>query len=304
MSSVLVLGSTGTVGLGVAIAFANEGYKVYGLARTQEKANLLIKNEIVPVLSSEGIKDTSKWVSIAESVDVIVEAIMDFTDQTGGGETLEQIKLILQKYPKKTILYTSGGMLYGDHGDQLIHENSNYKTHEFLIPRLKIQSEYQRIGAIVIQPSFVHGTTLPIYYKAIKAATQDNGIVTLPGNDQQWRGFIHIKDLAQFYVLVSKRAAEFKGDIFLINSSNEKVSDVIFALAKASKVTINKINWTAPTDLLSTFLATSQKESSQKATNLLGWYPVQENFTDGAPRYIAAFELLSNKETTVKFQSK
>ena len=47
---VFVTGATGFIGLSVASALAQRGHRVLGLARTSEKARVLARREIEPVL--------------------------------------------------------------------------------------------------------------------------------------------------------------------------------------------------------------------------------------------------------------
>lgn len=49
-TSVLVFGALGYIGEGVAKAFRRHGYKVYGVLRDEAKKDLLLKNEIIPVV--------------------------------------------------------------------------------------------------------------------------------------------------------------------------------------------------------------------------------------------------------------
>jgi len=59
MSSVLIFGATGFIGNAVAKEFQRKGYRVYGLVRTEDKAKILRKQEIIPVISKA--QDTKVW---------------------------------------------------------------------------------------------------------------------------------------------------------------------------------------------------------------------------------------------------
>lgn len=49
-TTVFVTGAAGLVGLSVAKTFKRQGYIVYGLVRSEEKAKALLREEIIPVM--------------------------------------------------------------------------------------------------------------------------------------------------------------------------------------------------------------------------------------------------------------
>lgn len=68
---VIIIGATGFIGLPAAQAFVRAGHIVYGVTRSQSKANSLAKEEIIPIVAdsskSEGLK---KLDDVAGLVDV------------------------------------------------------------------------------------------------------------------------------------------------------------------------------------------------------------------------------------------
>jgi len=48
-TTVFIAGASGLIGLSVAKAFKRQGYIVYGLVRSEEKAKALLREEIIPV---------------------------------------------------------------------------------------------------------------------------------------------------------------------------------------------------------------------------------------------------------------
>ena len=50
-SSVFIIGASGYIGLGVALAFRRSGYRVYGLIRNEKHSNTLLQNEIEPIVT-------------------------------------------------------------------------------------------------------------------------------------------------------------------------------------------------------------------------------------------------------------
>ncbi|EGG17403.1 hypothetical protein DFA_08398 [Cavenderia fasciculata] len=288
MSSVLVLGSTGSVGLAVATSFVKEGYRVYGVTRTQAKAALLFSNQITPIVVGD-IKETDKWTGIAEKVDIIVEAVNEIADQKAQFVVYQAIKTVVDKSAKnsKLVFYTSGASVYGEVLDGAITENTPYNPHPFLVERAGLQRDYEKLGAVIVQPSFVTPSIVPYYNQLISAAK--DGVITTSGTVNQYHGYVHPQDLANFYVLAAKNGTDaVRGQVFIVNAYNESVSDLLLEFAKAQGLgqTLTKVQFVKPADLLSEFVGISQKVSSAKAHNVLGWYPKQLPIVENAKIYL------------------
>eukprot|EP01114_Cavostelium_apophysatum_P011020 TRINITY_DN25189_c0_g1_i1.p1 TRINITY_DN25189_c0_g1~~TRINITY_DN25189_c0_g1_i1.p1 ORF type:complete len:153 (-),score=31.44 TRINITY_DN25189_c0_g1_i1:548-1006(-) len=146
MSRVLVLGATGHIGFSIALRYSLEGWTVYGLTRDQNKAKKLQENEIIPVIGD--VKDLSSWTSVAESVDVIIEAVSDFSAfEAISVATKDALAAIAKKDPSKTIIYTSGTLVLGDQR-VAADERTPLNPHPLVAWRPKVEESYLEFGVV------------------------------------------------------------------------------------------------------------------------------------------------------------
>lgn len=85
MPNVLILGGSGYIGLATGQSLVSSGnYRVWGTARSPEKAKLLLENEITPIDAATDITDPASLSSaiLDNLVDIVVDATS--THQQGG----------------------------------------------------------------------------------------------------------------------------------------------------------------------------------------------------------------------------
>jgi len=70
-----ITGATGYIGFNVATAFRRAGYEVWGLTRSQEKASLLARHEIQPVMGA--LQEPDTFTALAAESDVIIHTAID-----------------------------------------------------------------------------------------------------------------------------------------------------------------------------------------------------------------------------------
>ena len=73
-SSVVVIGASGYIGLGVALAYRRAGYRVYGLIRNEKYSNQLLQNEIEPVVA-KAFDDVQAFADLLASCSIIIDAV-------------------------------------------------------------------------------------------------------------------------------------------------------------------------------------------------------------------------------------
>ncbi|GAM21873.1 hypothetical protein SAMD00019534_050480 [Acytostelium subglobosum LB1] len=286
--SVLILGATGSIGFDVALEFLRNGYTVYGLTRTEDNAKLLLKNEIIPVVGA--VSDFEKWVPIAEKVNVVIEALADYSNLDTAQSVLNKFKEIKStKNPQLVPIYTSGALVYGT-SDKVVDENTPYNVsnNPFLTVRVGLENQYREIGGIVIQPSFVFGkkgSGSSLYYEGVVKNTDGN--FEIFGEEGQWRAIVHITDLARLYYLAATKTDASRGQVFLGSAYYYKTADIVRSIAKESKKDVKAIKFIppTPTNPMSYLLYVSNATSHQKSTNLLGWVPTQPSLIDAPTRY-------------------
>lgn len=73
-STVFVIGASGYIGLGVALAYRRAGYRVYGLIRNAKHSNTLLQNEIEPIVA-QTFDDVQPFADALNSSSIIIDAI-------------------------------------------------------------------------------------------------------------------------------------------------------------------------------------------------------------------------------------
>jgi NAD(P)-dependent dehydrogenase (short-subunit alcohol dehydrogenase family) len=73
-SSVFVIGASGYIGKGIALAFRRAGYRVYGLIRNEKHARNLIENEIEPIVT-QTFDNVQPFADILNSCSIIIDAV-------------------------------------------------------------------------------------------------------------------------------------------------------------------------------------------------------------------------------------
>ncbi|EFA81877.1 hypothetical protein PPL_05109 [Heterostelium album PN500] len=274
-------------------------FKVYGLARTQEKADYLTKNEINPIIGNAS--DVEVWGAVAERVDVVVEALADYTNRATTGIVLAKIQEVATKKPHLTIIYTSGSLVYEETQD-LVDENSPYNvTHPFFSHRRKVEEQYQAFGGIIIQPSYVYGGqgSASSYYFRLATQTTDGQVTMFGKNKDQYRSFIHGADLAQIYLLAALNASSVRGQIFIGSANYFKSEEVVRAIAKEAGVEIKTINYISPPDddIMAQVYSVSSRATSKKAELLLGWKANRPSLIDNTKHYLQTWKLYQQPST-------
>eukprot|EP01133_Synstelium_polycarpum_P012238 gene12238-14339_t len=277
MTSALILGATGTIGFDVSLAFVSKGYTVYGTTRTQEKADsVLSKNEITPLVLN--VRDTEKWKEVANKVDVIVEALSDYSDPTTYRVVLDALKEVVKVNKDVRIIYTSGIWVYGDHKDETVTERSVRSPNDKVKFRTPVENEYRDIGAVIIQPALLYGRGGSLTAAYFNKLVEGNGSISVVGEPSQWKSYIHASDLAKLYVLAAEHAPA--SSVYLASGHIHKLTDVINAAGRATGHPNPTITFVAPTNLFEQCLALSQRVSSVKATNTFDWHPTQPSLID------------------------
>ncbi|KAM9998751.1 hypothetical protein ACTFIY_008417 [Dictyostelium cf. discoideum] len=313
MKNVLILGSSGFIGAELSLALVRNGFTVYGLTRRQEKADQLLRNEIIPIVVD--VREIEKWLPIALKVDIIIEAIADLTDYRTPFKIQEALLKVYKEKPNTIFIYTSGVVVYGDIKNNNNNNNNNnnengtndestpYFSHKFIDWRIKIEKTYKEVlGAIIIQPTFLYGKDHSAASYYFEAATKSKDSIKIYGDENCVKGFIHIFDLVNFYQLVIKNALRLKGQTLIANSYNEKIKDVITCIASFSG-NLNNNNKTIEylskleNSFFTEFLTYNQNVSFSKATTLIGYYPLQPSLTNGIERYYNSWLLSRDKNT-------
>ena len=295
---VFITGATGYVGFNVASAFRRAGYEVWGLARSEEKARMLVQNEIHPVIGSmqkpESYSKTAEECSILVHTASAMNGDMVDLDQRTVETFLHASKAGVRP---KTVIYTSGVWVHGNTGDRLVDETSLLSparlvawrpSHELMV------LEAKGLKGIVIRPGVVYGrqggrTSARFFEEAYW-----QGTFKVVGDGTNHWSMVHVDDLAQGYV----RAADsgLVGEIFnLCDSSRHTVTEMVRAAARAADYAgmtqyIRLGEAVKEMGPYAECLALDQRVDNSKAMRLLSWTPRHESFVDGIENYFAAWK--------------
>jgi len=278
MSKVFVFGATGTVGFAVATELVRNGYSVYGLARTQEKAKRLAQNEVVPVIGTA--QDSSAWKDTVKRCDVIIEAVLDMQDYTTGATLQQSLLPFLKEDKSKLLIATSGGLVYGKQPGKVLTELDDLKPEGIIQSRPQFERTYLDAGAVVLRLMAVYGrqgSSGNFYFPGVKA-----GKIELPvTNPDSHVTLVHIDDVAQAFVKAVEKGNAFRGQVFNIGGSNESWKECAAAVAAAVGLK-EPIVFVKPQTMFQQLFDTDMRISSEKAKNLLGWNPRHTSFCDKA----------------------
>lgn len=176
-TTVLVTGANGYIGRAVAVAYRAQGFKVYGLVRSEEKAKdaRLLQEEVIPVIGEGAKPDGFK--DILKECGMVIEC-----------STLTESREILENLLKATI--ASGPCEDGTKKIFVYTTGFKQRAHE---PYLL---ENKDVIGVVVRPSFIYGGNggpvfKYLFFKKIE------GTLSIGGNPKKHFPWCHITDLAK-----------------------------------------------------------------------------------------------------------
>ncbi|MCH8942954.1 MAG: NAD-dependent epimerase/dehydratase family protein [Bacteroidetes bacterium] len=293
---IFVTGATGYIGFNVAKKFRQNGFKVYGLTRSTDKAEKLYKNEIIPVIGN--MSDPGSFLTAAKECDVIIHAAVDY-----GEKSVEFDKNVVNSITdiksngsgKKTFIYTSGCWVYGN-TDGIADENAILKPakkvewrHE--VEEIVINSE--NVNGVVIRPGCVYGKEGSLTNIWFNEAVNENKLNVIGDGNNHW-AMIHVDDLAEFYfkVFLSKCAKEYFNSV---DDSHSTINEMVKAIAETTNYN-GEINYCSVEEaenimgLLAEPLAFDQQLNNSKAKDILNWQPKFNGFVNDVETYFNSWK--------------
>lgn len=292
---VFITGATGYIGFNVAQAYRRAGHEVWGLARSEEKAKRLVRNEIRPVIGS--MQQPESFLPTAESCSVLIHAAADYQADTFtlDRQTVEALLGIARAGAcPKTLIYTSGVWVYGDTDCRLVDETSPLAPPELV----KVRPETERLvlGArhlrgLVIRPGCVYGRQSGLTGMWF-AGVEGRNLSAIGDGSNRW-AMVHVDDLADGYLRAGESA--LTGEAFnFTDRSRWSVRDMVGAVAHASNYA-GEIRFIPVAEAVRNVgpfaecLALNQHVDSRKAVRLLGWQPRQGGFVDEVHIFYASW---------------
>ncbi|MDP4097992.1 NAD-dependent epimerase/dehydratase family protein [Paenibacillus sp. P96] len=283
---IFITGVTGYIGGSVAKVLLEAGHSVYGLTRNAEQNDALIAMGIEPVIGS--LEDEQILTKFAQMSDGVIH-----TADTGHQLAIDTF-INAMEGTGKPFIHTSGSGIAGDdaRGDyegQQIYEEESPIVRELVHIRINEQVRKagvdQGIRSIVIVPTMVYGTALGLSRESVQLPplirkSKELGAGVYIGKGANRWSNVHIKDLAQLYLLALEKAPS--ASYFYAENGEESFKDLAKYISEALGYGGQTVSWSFDDAVkeLGPFaqytLATNSRVRAVHARNLLGWKPAGE----------------------------
>ncbi len=294
---VFITGATGYIGFNVAMAYRRAGHEVWGLTRSEEKARVLARHEIRPVVGS--MQELDGWGAAAKGCTVLVHAAVDYqTDPFAlDKQTVEFLLSFAKQGPQpKTLIYTSGVWVYGNTQGTRVDETTPLNPPKMVARRPATEQLVLKAGdvrGLVIRPGCVYGYQGGLTGMWFAGAVQEKSLSAVGDGGNRWT-MVHADDLADAYL----RAGEsgFSGEVFNITDrSRGSVGEMLAAVARvtgyAGKITFIPVAEAAKSmGDFAECLALDQHVDARKALRLLGWQPKHGGFADDVDTHFMSWK--------------
>ena len=295
---VFITGASGYIGHQVAKAFRGKGHTVFGLVRSQDKADQLISKEIWPVLGD--LENPESYRAILEDVEVAVHCAFDYTSKgvENDAKTIEAILAVFSQSPyPRSLIYTSGVWVYGSQGTRMVDESM--PLHPLEIVKWRPAHEEKVLKAatptlrtVVIRPGFVYGEKGGLLGHLF-ASTQ-SGAVAIVGEGRNRWPMVHVQDLAYAYVSAAEKELS-RAVLNVVDDSTATLREMAEAVARAAKIE-GKVSVLPMEEAQKQFgplvegLLIDLTVNNSRVKRLLGWQIHHAPFSYEAEQYFQAWQ--------------
>jgi len=309
--TVFVTGASGFIGFHVAHAIRRAGHRVFGLVKSEAQAKELTLHEITPIVGNQN--DVSSFSKALSESDVVIDTVQDFSnsDSSAANKLLlaEIRKLSSDSKLKKRYIYTSGILLYGDNGNEIVDESSLLKC---LVnhPRRLYEESVLRLGksqtsgedatiyleTVVIRPTMVYGNHCGRFLGPFFDWDRETNTVVVSGNPDRTWGWIHVDDLSDAYRRVAEAESSLvNGEVFNVadgQSHTTSYADVRVAFAKSNGAPSSVAIEYRPAgeDGWSQFTNVKILTTGEKLRSRLNWKPVHGSLLSELPFFSASWK--------------
>lgn len=291
-----VTGATGFVGNAIARRYAQGGYQVYGLTRSEDKSKSLLRDEITPVIGDFQKPET--YEAILKKANVVIHCASAMSNNPFDDEKalIDAVAKASASSPtKKLFIFTSGCLIYGGKicPETYLNEDAELNPPIYISYRSKIEELVTKntdfIG-VVTRPGFLYGGSGS--YTAPFFAMGENKQAIVSGNpDKKW-GFVHFSDLAEgYFSLAEAPRTAVQGEIFnFADGTRSTLREVVTAATKAAGYDGEITFVPAGNDFVGVCFEQTCLLDSTKARKLLGWVAKHSGFVENIRRYYAAWK--------------
>ncbi|KAK6455101.1 uncharacterized protein RJT20DRAFT_54766 [Scheffersomyces xylosifermentans] len=296
-NKVLLIGATGFIGRQAALRFRRNNYTVYGLARSDEKAVTLLKEELIPIASNTGSTEY-----LDQMVELGIHTVIDFSGTpTSTHSILDKLEeIVTEEKHAVNFVYISGIWVHGDSLDAVDETVKPVESKVAQLVKYRVGLEERIVGlkdvipSIIIRPGILCGTNSPIWgalFGQILAAVLqgDTSTISLALKENLTSGLIHNEDVAEiiFQAVENFDVASSKDNklpIFDIVADNVSFPELVKKGAKLlgfkGEISLEGKPSFEENAFLNAF-NTSVVTNSKHATEVFGWkpkIPIVDNF--------------------------
>ncbi|NQZ07710.1 MAG: NAD-dependent epimerase/dehydratase family protein [Algicola sp.] len=307
MNKVFITGGSGFIGNAIAHAFKRNGDQVVCLCRTDKSQQQLTKQGFTAIVGDMNHPESFK--TQASNADVIIHAAhlragmrlsskwLKKSEEMRNKGLTALIEAAKQGGNCKALIYTSGMIAHGDHGDKLINEASipnktRLGDYHLNGEKMIIDAAKAGVPALSIRPGMVYGPNGTFGKFFLEVA--EKGKYQYPGNGENFLPFVHIDDLANAYLLAAQNPPA--GQVINVVDdqpiSVKTMADQLltsFNGGKASSVPAWLVGLFAG-KALSEMLTGSYRVQNHKAKELLNWTPNYKTFADGIGNVVSDYK--------------
>ncbi|CZR61104.1 uncharacterized protein PAC_11000 [Phialocephala subalpina] len=316
MVNVLIIGATGYIGSALSSSLLRSGsHRVFGLARSPEKARSLEKDEVIPILGS--LTDTKNLVGALTSqhINVVVDLSGDPKESESLLNVLKNISAEKSKHatavgirvPKLGYIYCSGTWVHGS-SHKYVNDLYPVGTPDAPTPpadltawRAKLEQvvlgSSDLLDVMVVRPALVYGRSCAIWSSLFdtlsNAAQKGEKSVNLSIESDSRPGLIHVDDVASGFHAAIDKLPLISGTgvypLFDLVTSQESMREILEAAAKEFGFEGKVKLVGAGEDLFAKAMSTSGNLCAGRAKQILGWEPKRYGFVGNMDLFVRAW---------------
>lgn len=282
--NIFVTGATGYIGGTVSARLLDAGHHVFGLARSQERADRLEERGITPVLGS--LEDFDVLHDAAQAADAVINAA------NADNPFAARVLVDALRGSGKMLLHTSGTSTVADNangafGDAVYHEDSVLdplpeKTGRIAIDRMICAAAHDGVRAVVLSPCLIYGQGLgvrpdsiqvPMFIEMAKAS----GVPRHLGAGANLWSHVHIEDCADAYLAAFEHASA--GSYFYIEAGEASMRELNLAVAQLLGMEARTETLSLPDAVrawgppMAHGMGSNVRVCADKARSMLNWQP-------------------------------
>jgi nucleoside-diphosphate-sugar epimerase len=282
---IFITGATGYIGGSVADLLLKAGHEIHGLARSAEKAELLKKRGITPIVGT--LEDGALLASAAREADAVINAAS--SDHRGAAEIL--VNALAGS--NKPLLHTSGSSIVGDKAlgefsPDFYHEDNRpmpepEKVARVAIDQMVLESARRQVRSVVICPSLIYGLGRGLHAESVQLPSLINqarksGVARHIGRGLNVWSNVHIDDVATLFQLALERSPA--GAFYFAENGENSFREIVEAISRKLGLGGKAESWTVDEAVaewgyeLAVFaLASNSRVRGLKSREVLGWKP-------------------------------